>query len=101
MLMGSTESRPSHGSSECSNCNMVVGARINGYVQINGVHGNLSSSNWANILAKQKIPDINSGTQSLDVSQPRGHKSASDAHVQNSAGVCTLHAHRLDRFLTV
>jgi glycosyltransferase involved in cell wall biosynthesis len=52
---------------ECSNCNMVVGARTrNSHVQINRRPGKFIIQHWANILANQKIPDINSGLRIID-----------------------------------
>src|SRR5262245_29383527 len=54
---------------ECSNCTMVVGARTrNSHVQINRRPGKFILQHWANILAKQKIPDINSGLRIIDKS---------------------------------
>jgi glycosyltransferase involved in cell wall biosynthesis len=52
---------------ECSNCNMVVGARTSSsHVQINRRPGKFIIQHWANILAKQKIPDINSGLRIIE-----------------------------------
>ena len=52
---------------ECSNCNMVVGARTtNSHVQINRRPGKFIIQHWANILANQKIPDINSGLRIIE-----------------------------------
>lgn len=52
---------------ECNNCNMVVGARTrNSHVQINRRPGKFIIQHWANILANQKIPDINSGLRIID-----------------------------------
>src|SRR5437667_12911733 len=46
---------------ECSNCSMVVGARTtNSHVPINRRPGKFIIQHWANILANQKIQDINS-----------------------------------------
>jgi glycosyltransferase involved in cell wall biosynthesis len=51
----------------CSNCSMVVGARTkNSHVQINRRPGKFILQHWANILAKQKIPDINSGLRIIE-----------------------------------
>ena len=52
---------------ECSNCNMVVGARTtDSHVPINRRPGKFIIQHWANILAKQKIPDINSGLRIIE-----------------------------------
>src|SRR5215831_5525386 len=54
---------------ECSNCSMVVGARTtDSHVQINRRPGKFIIQHWANILAKQKIPDINSGLRIIEKS---------------------------------
>lgn len=54
---------------ECSNCNMVVGARTsNSHVQINRRPGKFIIQHWANILARKKIPDINSGLRIIEKS---------------------------------
>ena len=54
---------------ECSNCSMVVGARTtDSNVQINRRPGKFIMQHWANILAKQKIPDINSGLRIIEKS---------------------------------
>ncbi len=54
---------------ECSHCTMVVGARTtNSHVQINRRPGKFIMQHWANILANQKIPDINSGLRIIDKS---------------------------------
>jgi len=52
---------------ECSNCSMVVGARTtNSHVPINRRPGKFIIQHWANILANQKIPDINSGLRIIE-----------------------------------
>jgi glycosyltransferase involved in cell wall biosynthesis len=52
---------------ECSNCNMVVGARTtDSHVPITRRPGKFIIQHWANILAKQKIPDINSGLRMIE-----------------------------------
>ena len=54
---------------QCRNCNMVVGARTsNSHVQINRRPGKFIIQHWANILARQKIPDINSGLRIIEKS---------------------------------
>ena len=48
-------------------CYMVVGARtIDSHVPINRRPGKFIIQHWANILAKQKIPDINSGLRIIE-----------------------------------
>ena len=52
---------------ECSDCTMVVGARTtDSHVPINRRPGKFIIQHWANVLAKQKIPDINSGLRIID-----------------------------------
>jgi len=52
---------------ECSNCTMVVGARTtDSHVPINRRPGKFIIQRWANVLAKQKIPDINSGLRIIE-----------------------------------
>ena len=52
---------------ECSNCSMVVGARTtNSHVPINRRPGKFIIRHRANILANQKIPDINSGLRIIE-----------------------------------
>jgi glycosyltransferase involved in cell wall biosynthesis len=54
---------------ESSNCNMVVGARTtDSHVPISRRPGKFIIQHWANLLAKQKIPDINSGLRIIDKS---------------------------------
>ena len=52
---------------ECSNCTMVVGARTtDSHVPIRRRPGKFVIQRWANILARQKIPDINSGLRIIE-----------------------------------
>jgi glycosyltransferase involved in cell wall biosynthesis len=52
---------------ECSNCTMVVGARTkDSHVSRNRRPGKFIIQHWANILARQKIPDINSGLRIIE-----------------------------------
>src|SRR5262245_40320129 len=52
---------------ECNNCTMVVGARTkDSYVSRNRRPGKFIIQHWANILARQKIPDINSGLRIIE-----------------------------------
>ncbi len=52
---------------ECSNCTMAVGARTtDSHVPINRRPGKFIIQQWANILANQKIPDINSGLRIIE-----------------------------------
>jgi len=54
---------------ECSNCTMVVGARTtDSHSPINRRPGKFIIQHWANILARQKIPDINSGLRIIEKS---------------------------------
>ena len=52
---------------ECRNCSMVVGARTTAsHVPLKRRPGKLLIQRWANILARQKIPDINSGLRIIE-----------------------------------
>ena len=52
---------------ECNNCSMVVGARASdSHVPLTRRPGKLLIQFWANILARQKIPDINSGLRIIE-----------------------------------
>lgn len=52
---------------ECDNCTMVVGARTkDSHVSRNRRPGKFIVQRWANLLARQKIPDINSGLRIID-----------------------------------
>jgi hypothetical protein len=52
---------------ECNNCTMVVGARTqDSHVSRNRRPGKFIIQHWANILARQKIPDINSGLRIIE-----------------------------------
>ena len=54
---------------ECSHCSMGVGARTtDSHVPINRRPGKFIIQYWANILARQKIPDINSGLRIIEKS---------------------------------
>src|SRR5215217_5579195 len=51
----------------CNNCTMVVGARTrDSHVARNRRPGKFIIQRWANILARQKIPDINSGLRIIE-----------------------------------
>jgi glycosyltransferase involved in cell wall biosynthesis len=53
----------------CSDCTMVVGARTtDSHVQLGRRPGKFIIRHWANILASQKIPDINSGLRIIEKS---------------------------------
>jgi glycosyltransferase involved in cell wall biosynthesis len=52
---------------ECNNCTMVVGVRTrDSHVSRNRRPGKFLIQHWANLLAGQKIPDINSGLRIID-----------------------------------
>jgi hypothetical protein len=52
---------------ECSNCTMVVGARTtDSHAPIKRRPGKFVMQHWANLLARQKIPDINSGLRIIE-----------------------------------
>jgi glycosyltransferase involved in cell wall biosynthesis len=54
---------------ECHNCTMVVGARTReSHVSRNRRPGKFIMQHWANLLARQTIPDINSGLRIIEKS---------------------------------